>query len=46
MSQIEIYQTDDYTIEVRLDASQDTVWFNQAQLLFPKVETIGTDYGY
>ena len=32
MTQIEIYQTDDHTIEVRLDASQDTVWLNRQQL--------------
>ena len=33
MTQIEIYQTDDHKIEVRLDASQETVWLSQAQLI-------------
>ena len=44
MTQIEIYQTDDHKIEVRLDASQDTVWLNRQQLveLFVRdIKTIG-----
>ena len=32
-SRIEIYQTDQQTIEVRLDSAQDTVWLNQGQLV-------------
>ena len=44
MSQFEIYQTDDHNIEVRLDASQDTVWLNRQQLaeLFGRdIKTVG-----
>ena len=44
MTQMEIYQTDDHKIEVRLDASQDTVWLNRQQLaeLFGRdIKTIG-----
>ena len=32
-SRIEIYQTEQQTIEVRLDSAQDTVWLSQGQLV-------------
>ena len=44
MNQIEIYQTAEQSIEVRLDDTQDTVWLNRQQLaaLFGRdVKTVG-----
>ena len=32
MTQIEIYQTDDHEIEVRLDSQYETLWLTQAQM--------------